>query len=337
MSKVYEALRQKDLEVSSSLGAYAPPENETPQSSEPFPADLGVSDRTLQAAFAASEDELGLYESLPQFRGSPNQPAKDSKASREFPHLRLAPNSNSRLVFQTDPHGLAAEQYRFLRRNLEQKFTSGGVLMVTSPAPRDGKTLSTVNLCSCLADSGRSTLLLEGDIRQPSIHNVLAPTNLNVGIEDVLAGTSAPEDVVCVVDDLSFHVAMVKTPPQDPSRLIAGDGMRNLLAWGRAHFDWVVVDCPPVLPAADVTAMVSLADAAILVVRARSTPRDLASKSIELLGNHLFGVVMNEATVESNAYYRYLSDYRPQTKSAGHPGSSKAGNSASRAKSPRSM
>jgi Mrp family chromosome partitioning ATPase len=71
-----------------------------------------------------------------------------------------------------------------------------------------------------------------------------------------------------------------------------------------------VIDSPPVLPAADVTQLAALADATLLVVRAQSTPRDLVVRACELLGDHLFGVVLNEATVESNPYYRHLSEYR---------------------------
>jgi capsular exopolysaccharide synthesis family protein len=205
---------------------------------------------------------------------------------------------------------MAAEQFRFLRRTLEQKFPQGGILLVTSPAPRDGKTLTTVNLCSCLANAGRSTILLEGDIRQPSIHRLLGGTNVAPGIEHALAGTVEPTKAIHFVEELKLHVSMVVDPPADPSNLVSGSGAKSLLAWARQRFHWVVNDSPPVLPAADVTQLAALADATLLVVRAQSTPRDLVVRACELLGDHLFGVVLNEATVESNPYYRHLSEYR---------------------------
>ena len=235
---------------------------------------------------------------------------KVAPAARGFRQIKLADAEDSRLVFQNDRHGLAAEQFRFLRRTLEQKFPKGGVVLVTSPAPRDGKTLTTLNLAACLADSGRATILLEGDIRQPSFHRLLGGNDGVPGIEDALAGSVRPEEAIQVVEELKLHVAMVSTPPTDPSHLVNGSGAKNLLAWARGEFHWVVIDSPPVLPAADVAQMATLADATLLVVRAQSTPRDLVVRACEVLGDHLFGVVLNEATVESNPYYRYLTEYR---------------------------
>jgi len=217
---------------------------------------------------------------------------------------------NSRLVFQTERHGLAAEQFRFLRRNVEQKFPKGAVLLVTSPAPKDGKTLTSLNLCSCLADTGRSTLLLEGDIRRPSVYKFLGGTDIAPGIEDVLSGVATPAQAIHFVEELSFHVAMVANPPAEPSRLVSGSSFKQLVAWARGRFDWVVIDSPPVLPAADVTQLMPLADIVLAVVRTRSTPRELAVRTFEVLGNRLSGVVLNDTTVDSNPYYRYLSEYR---------------------------
>jgi Mrp family chromosome partitioning ATPase len=84
------------------------------------------------------------------------------------------------------------------------------------------------------------------------------------------------------------------------------------LTWARENFLWVVLDAPPVLPAADVSELLPFADAALLVIRARNTPRDLSKRAIELLGKHLRGVIFNEVTVDSDPDYRYLSGYYTQ-------------------------
>jgi Mrp family chromosome partitioning ATPase len=73
-----------------------------------------------------------------------------------------------------------------------------------------------------------------------------------------------------------------------------------------------VLDAPPVLPAADVPELLPFADAALLVIRAQTTPRELAKRAIEMLGKQLRGVVFNEVTVDSNPHYRYLSQYYPK-------------------------
>jgi len=312
MSKVYEALRQKQQESDGRQiqpGQGTAPDGIRRPHVEP---ELNLAEDVLRALVTADEDapQFGI-ELDPEFAPSPAVAAPEPAVSPNgFRRLKLAYRESACLVFQTDPHGLAAEQFRFLRRTLEQKFPKGGVLLITSPAPKDGKTLTAVNLSACLADSGHSTLLLELDIRQPSVHRLLGTKTDGPGIEDALAGNADPDRIVHFVESLSLHMAMVGEPPDDPSRLIRGKGIQKLVAWARAHFMWVVIDSPPVLPAADVTQLVPLADAVLLVVRAQSTPRDLTTKAIELLGTHLSGVILNEATIETNPYYRYLADYR---------------------------
>ncbi len=310
MSKVYEALRQKEQELS---GAVAPVFEFGGDSSvaATVPSDdvFGIADSTLRTALGGEERGV-RQESIPPFSMTFDQAADARTSQINYRDLKLSPSVNSRLVFQNSPHGAAAEQFRFLRRNLERKFPNGGILLITSPAPRDGKTLTSLNLCTCLADSGRSTLLIEGDIRQPSVGKVLGVSNEGPGVEDILAGAVEPDRVIQSIDELSLQVAMVAVPPSEPARLVSGPGVKKFLGWARSRFHWVVIDSPPVVPAADVAQLAPLADATLLVVRAQCTSRDSILKAVELLGDHLAGVVMNDASMESKPYYRYLAQYR---------------------------
>jgi capsular exopolysaccharide synthesis family protein len=197
-----------------------------------------------------------------------------------------------------------------MRRTLEQKFPNGAVVLISSPAPKDGKTLTALNLASFLAESSRPVLFVEGDIRRPSVDAVLGVSNDAPGVEEVMAGSIAPSDAVQYVEQLSLYVAMVNTPPPDPSRLVGGNGTKRLLNWARESFDWVVVDSPPVLAATDVAQLAPLVDAVFLVVRARNTLRDVTSRAFEIVGERLSGVILNEAAIESSFYYRYLADHR---------------------------
>jgi Mrp family chromosome partitioning ATPase len=232
------------------------------------------------------------------------------KSSNGFRPLTLPDQVESRLVFQTDPHGLAAEQFRVLRQALKREFPKNTVLMITSPAMGDGKTLTSINLCSCLGGHGDSTLLIELDLRLPNARKTLggvaaAPP----GVEDVLAGKAEPARAIHSINELSFHAAMVANAPSDPAQLLSGPGVKQLLAWAREHFRWIVLDVPPVLPAADVAELVPFADAVLLVIRARSTPRELSSRAFELVGKRLHAVILNEATIESSPHYSYLRGY----------------------------
>jgi capsular exopolysaccharide synthesis family protein len=221
-------------------------------------------------------------------------------------------------VVRTDCDGLAAEQFRILRRTLSRAFDRNTVLMISSPSMGDGKTLTSVNLSSCLAEAGDPTLLVEMDVRRPTIRKILGYRTETHGVEAVFAGKLEPGQAVYFVEELSFHAAIIDKIVDDPSHLIIGTGVRTFLAWARERFRWVVLDTAPVLPAADVSELLPYTDAALLVVRAQSTPRELCKRSFEMLGSRLHGVVLNEATINSNPYYRYLNDYGKPT-SRNHP------------------
>jgi capsular exopolysaccharide synthesis family protein len=312
MSNVYEALRQKEQETAFVPGTDIPACRKGAGNADVPLADppVEIGDNVLRAALM----EEGAKSHRPASTPHAFPSTKVNEAINPLRNCRkmvLAGREIARLVFRTAPQGLAAEQFRFMRRTLEQRFPKGGVLLITSAAPRDGKTLTALNLCTCLADSGQPTLLIEGDIRQPSIHKLIGGENAAPGIEHVLAGTSTADQAIQYAEELSLHIAMVAAPPADPSRLIGGPGVRNLLTWARSHFHWIVIDSPPVLPAADVALLAPLADATLLVVRAQSTPRASVARALDLLGEHVLGVVLNEASVETSPYYRRLDEHRP--------------------------
>ena len=236
-------------------------------------------------------------------------PSATPAIRENYRHVTIPMTKGSRLIFRTDMHGLAAEQFRMLRRKLTQDFPNGGVLMVTSPSVGDGKTLTTINLCSSLAELGEPTLLVEADVRRPTVGKVLSCTPEAPGMEDVLTGKARPNEAIYEVDDLRFHAAMVANVPRDPSKLINAVGFGNFLSWARQRFRWIVLDASPVLPAADVGDLVSIVDGVLVVIRAEGTPKELSKRTFEILGKHVCGVIFNGATVSSNPYYRYLSGY----------------------------
>jgi|GEM_PF-612849 len=215
----------------------------------------------------------------------------------------------ARLVFHSDPMGNAAEQFRLLRRRLSQDFPRGAVIMITSPAAGDGKTMTALNLAACLADSGDATLFVEGDLRRPTASKILGCAVEPPGLEYALLGVEEPHKVVHFVENLSLHAALVTTVPKDPSHLLTGNGIKNFLAWAHRRFSWIVIDTAPVLPSADVSDLLPKVEAALLVVRAQITPTELSKRAIEMLGKHLHGVIWNDATIHSAPYYRYMSDY----------------------------
>jgi capsular exopolysaccharide synthesis family protein len=237
---------------------------------------------------------------------NPSVPAGTSRNGYRPVSLRL--DSESSVIFAVEPNSLAAEQYRQLRRNLSEHYPEGGTLLITSPGQAEGKTLNAANLAWCLAESGQSTLLLEGDLRRPTLSQVLH-CSMPVGVESALRGEVEPRAAVAAVEGLPLHIAGVSNPVRDPSQTIKSASARRFLDWARGEFHWVVIDAPPVLSASETMELSPLADAVLLVVRVRVTPRELLEKSLQLLGNRLRGVILNEASLCWDSYQRYLAGY----------------------------
>ena len=170
--------------------------------------------------------------------------------------------------------------------------------MITSPGVGDGKTLTSLNLSACLAESGDPTLLVEVDVRRPNVGRVLGCHTEAPGIEDAFAGRVEPGEVVNFIGELSFHAAIVHKISNDPSGLVNGRGVKQFLTWAREHFRWVVLDAAPVLPAENLAELLPLAGAVLLVIRAQRTPRKLSRRAFEVLGNRLHGVIFNDATID---------------------------------------
>jgi Mrp family chromosome partitioning ATPase len=226
-----------------------------------------------------------------------------------FRHITPTLREEARLVLRSNPQSLAAEQFRFLRQRLNQEFKDGGVLMVTSAGKSDGKTLTSINLCSSFSDWGQSTLLVELDIHRPSIARILNCNVEGAGVESAFCGKASPEEVVHALDKIWFHAAMVAKVPSGPAPRLSRGKVNDFLAWARQRFRWIVLDAPPAVLVADVAEVLSVTDAALLVVRAQNTPRALLKLALQTLGSHLCGVVFNDASTHSAPHYKYLDTY----------------------------
>jgi capsular exopolysaccharide synthesis family protein len=289
------------------LASFSLDGSSTAVAEEPAPAPVATATATVTKA---TEPVMPIPAHMPVQRAEEPAPDPQTYAARnQYRSLELPAKKNSRLIFLTDRHSLAAEQFRVLRRKLSQDFPNGGVLVVTSPTEGDGKTLTTINLCSCLAEVGDSTLLIDADLRRPTVGKVLSRPSGAPGVEDVLAGNAHPSEAIYTIEDLRFCAAMFETVQRDPSKLINGQAFRELLAWARRSFRWIVLDTSPVLPAADVVDLMPQADGVLLVIRAEGTPRELSKRAFDVLGKRLHGVILNSASVDSNPHYRYLSRY----------------------------
>jgi capsular exopolysaccharide synthesis family protein len=218
------------------------------------------------------------------------------------PRLVIAEQANVRLV----------EEFRQLAATLHQAQVAGNirVLVVTSAEPGEGKSTTSVNLALTLAESyKRRVLLIDADLRRPSLHEITQIPNAT-GLGETL---KAPGEHKLPLFQLSetLMLAPAGRPDSNPMGALTSPRMRHILAEASQRFDWVIIDAPPIGPIADSSLLAPLADGVLLVVRARRTHHASAQKAIDAIGRErLLGVVLNDAEIEdSPSYNRYYHGY----------------------------
>ena len=230
-------------------------------------------------------------------------------AARKFPvpekRVTIHPDRTSRLVFLTEPTGLAVEAYRLLRRRLCTLYPQGGIVLITSPNPGEGKTLTSVNFAWALAEANHSACLVDLDFRAPGVSRTLGYKFEAGGVKEVLESKAEIHEVICKIGDHPLHVLGLKERMASPGDLLYSQALPSMLADLKARFQWVILDFAPAIPMADVSEVIPYVNGAILVVRNGKTEKDMLAPAMETIGSKLWGVVMNDAPINGSAYYGY--------------------------------
>jgi len=202
-------------------------------------------------------------------------------------------DTRARLVSAAAP-GVSLEQYRRLAAVLheEQTATQLKSVMITSALPREGKTLTVVNLALTLSESyGRRVLVIDADLRCPSLHILLGAPN-DRGLSEALVETGRELPLVEVSDRLSALTA--GKPGPNPLAGLSSDRMREVIAECASRFDWVLIDSPPVGLLSDAQVVGRLVGGVILVIAAGSTPAATVERAIAEIGTEsIIGAVLN--------------------------------------------
>lgn len=213
------------------------------------------------------------------------------------------------LSVETDPFGGHAESIRRLRTNMlfVDVTTGGHSFVVTSSIPGEGKTTTSVNLALAMADAGSRVLLLDADLRNPSVAKTLGIEG-SVGLTTILLGRAEPADVVQQWGTSSLFVLPAGQRPPNPSELLGSEPMEQLFQKLSHDYDFILVDSPPVVPVIDAVLINRLTHGLILVVAdERTKKRDLASavKSLETVEVPISGFALNMVANHKSASYRY--------------------------------
>ncbi len=223
--------------------------------------------------------------------------------------LMQPPGQRGELALLANPKSELAEAYRALRTSilLSTPGSPPQIIMVTSALPQEGKTTTCVNTAIMLAQQGSRVLLVDGDLRRPSIHEYFHLQN-HRGLSNFLAGEDIEPDPMAAAGIDGLFVLPAGPVPPHPAELLASKAMRTQLLRWRLEYDHIVIDTPPVLSVTDAVLLSVEADAVVLVTRAASTTRDALRQCRDLLlqvNARLLGVIVNAVDPRASDSYSY--------------------------------
>jgi capsular exopolysaccharide synthesis family protein len=211
----------------------------------------------------------------------------------------VAVTLDARLLAGRAPTSPTAEQYRALRTRLDRvdRRRTEHVMLVTSPGPAEGRSLTVANLGLTMAqDRERRICILDADLRHSSQHTLFGIPE-TPGLCDVILGRAPLDDaIVTVADAPNLSLCPAGTPPAHPAEVLGTNAMHRVLQALRARFDCVLVDAPAVTQLADVGILAPLVDGIVVVVRAGFTTRPAIRDAIGAIDpGRLLGIVLNDA------------------------------------------
>jgi capsular exopolysaccharide synthesis family protein len=297
MSQIFDALQRSQAERAGSDTSLAEPSTyslatELLQVAELQVAELQVAERKRRGAGVPVVD-----------------PPEDSSALERFPSVPVSILPNSRLVSVGEEESLGAEKFRFLAVRLRQLRQTRPLkkVLITSTIPQEGKSTVAANLaCTLARRKQQKTLLLEGDLRRPTVSDKFGLGKVP-GLSEWLRGESESMNIYRL-DALGLWVLPAGNAPENPLELMQSGKLSPLMEQLSAWFEWIVIDSPPVLPLADTSIWARLADGILLVTRKSVTEKEQLRRGLEALEtSKLLGALVNGSTdaAHSDYYQRY--------------------------------
>lgn len=229
--------------------------------------------------------------------GRPPRPRLEAAESEAGPGVELIPHTDSRSPI--------SEAYRAFRTSLLlASAESPKVIVITSSFAREGKTTTSVNLATVLAQMGEPVLLLDADLRRPRIQKVF-PGRVNLGLVNYLAANAPLDDVIQPTEVPHLSMILSGPIPPNPSELLASTKMDRLLEELRERFAYVIFDSPPVLAVTDAVVLGTRADGVVLCVHGGQTPRELVQRAAERLRQGkipVLGAILNNLDLHQYGY-----------------------------------
>jgi capsular exopolysaccharide synthesis family protein len=234
------------------------------------------------------------------------------------------------LLPHSDSRSAIAEAYRAFRTSLLlASASSPKVIVISSTFAREGKTTTSVNLATVLAQMGKPVLLIDADLRRPRLQKVFRG-KMNLGLVNYLAANIPLDDVIQETQVPNLSLILSGPTPPNPSELLGSDRMKHLIHEIRARFAFVIFDSPPVMAVTDSIVLAANADGVVLCVHGGQTPRDIVQRAAERLRQSnipVLGAILNNLDLQQYGYSfkkSYYDYYDEETRSPKEP-SQKAG------------
>ncbi len=237
------------------------------------------------------------------------EPRTAAGVLEQFPSLPVLIPADSRLVSVGEEESLGAEKFRFLAVRLRQLRQNRPLkkVLITSTIPQEGKSTVAANLaCTLARRKQHKTLLLEGDLRRPTVAAKFGLGRVP-GLSEWLRGETESMNIYRL-EALGLWVLPAGSAPENPLELMQSGKLSPLMEQLTAWFDWIIIDSPPVLPLADTSIWARMADGILLVTRKSVTEKQQLQRGLEVLErSKLLGALLNGSTdaAHSDYYQRY--------------------------------
>lgn len=226
----------------------------------------------------------------------------------------------SRIISIKNPKSPIAEAYRGIRTSIEFSNLDKNlqVITVTSSMQNEGKSTVLANLAVSFANLDKKVLIMEGDLRNPSVHRMFNISNIK-GLTDILLQNKVFADCVHCTDVKNLHVLTCGAIPPNPSEMLSSKKIRDFIESLREYYDYIFIDAPPIGIVTDAGIISTYTDGCIFVVGAGEADIEMAKVSkerLEKVGANILGVVLNKfESSGASGYYNYY--YEQETKARG--------------------
>lgn len=230
--------------------------------------------------------------------------------------LSLNIKSKFDFIVATQPDSIAAEAYRSLRTRVQFSRAdkdSLKTILITSPAPQEGKTTVAINLAGSFALANKKTLIVDCDLRKPRLHQVLE-RDKKPGLIDYLVGDYKLNQVISPTEINGLYIITSGTIPPNPSEMLDSKQMENFLSEIRNQYDYIILDSPPIVAVTDAEILAKKVDSSILVISADVTEIAMLDRALQLLkhdNSNIIGTVLNNFSTKPGykSYYKYYYYY----------------------------